>query len=167
MKHEFPRRIIPGPGRESVWDYPRPPAVRRDGRRVEVWFGGERIADSRRALRVLETSHPPAFYIPEEDIVSGRLEPSGRGSFCEFKGRALYFEVRAGGRVAQDAAWSYPDPAAGFETIAGHLSFYPGRMERCLVGGELVRPQPGGFYGGWITAEVVGPFKGAHGTEGW
>jgi len=150
-----------------VWEYPRPPTVKNDGRRVQVWFAGEKIASSSRAVRVLETSHPPGFYIPRADVVAGCLEPSGRRSFCEFKGQAVYFHVRVGDRVAENAAWTYPDPTPGFEAIAGHLSFYPGRMERCLVGGEVVVPQPGGFYGGWITSDVVGPFKGDPGTEGW
>ena len=160
------RPVLPGPGRESVWDYPRPPAVRRDDRRVEVWFAGVKVANSRGAFRVLETSHPPVFYIPPGDVMPGCLEASGRESFCEFKGKAVYCNVGAGGLVAEDAAWFYPHPSTGFEIIAGCLAFYPGKMERCLVGGETVRPQPGGFYGGWITA-VVGPFKGDPGTEGW
>lgn len=160
-------RVPPRRGQESAWDYPRPPAARRDGRRVQVWFAGEKIADSGRTVRVLETSHPPTFYIPAGDVLVRHLEPSGRHSFCEFKGHAAYYNVRIGERVAGNAAWTFPDPAPGFEVITEHFAFYPSPMERCLVNGETVKPQPGGFYGGWITSDVVGPFKGDRGTEGW
>jgi uncharacterized protein (DUF427 family) len=153
--------------KESVWSYPRPPRVEQVRRRIRVVLGGEVIAESTRAMRVLETSHPPVYYIPLEDIRPGALMPSERTSFCEFKGGALYYTVEAGGRVEKDAAWYYPHPAAGFELIANHVAFYPGRMDECTVDGERARPQAGGFYGGWITSDIEGPFKGEPGTSGW
>jgi len=160
-------KVEPGPGQESVWDYPRPPRVERSGRHVQVMFDGEVIADTRRAVRVLETSHPPVYYIPPEDIRPGTLVTTERTSWCEWKGQARYYTVRSGDRVARDAAWTYPDPVPGYEAIKGHVAFYPAPMDGCYVDGERVRPQPGGFYGGWITDDVVGPFKGGPGTTGW
>lgn len=158
--------VEPGPGEESVWDYPRPPRVEPDDRHVEVRLGETAIAASRSALRVLETAGPPVFYVPSSDVRLGLLEASSTSALCEWKGRASYWSVRAGGRLIEDAAWSYPEPFGGFESIAGYLSFYPSKLE-CLVDGERVRPQPGGFYGGWITDEIVGPFKGEPGTGSW
>jgi uncharacterized protein (DUF427 family) len=162
-------RETPGPGQESVWDYPRPAVARPSDRRVVVRFGGVVIADSRRAWRVLETSHPPSWYVPPEDIRTDALvRVPGAGSVCEWKGRAVYFDVVApDGRRAERAAWAYPDPTPAFAPIADFVSFYPAAMDECLVDGERVRPQEGGFYGGWITSVVVGPFKGAPGTMGW
>ena len=156
-----------GLGRESVWDYPRPPRVEATSRRVQVIFNGVMIADTRRALRVLETSHPPVYYIPPADIRMENLTQSGRSSFCEFKGRAGYYSVTVGDKTAVNAAWFYPDPAAGYEALAHYVAFYPGPMDECLVDGETVTPQAGDFYGGWITADIVGPFKGPPGTMGW
>ena len=153
--------------KESVWGYPRPPRVEESGRTVRVVLGGEVIAESTRSKRVLETSHPPVYYIPIENVRPGVLVPSGRTTFCEFKGGAHYYTVRAGGRVEKDAAWYYPRPSPGFEAIADHVAFYPGRMDECSIDGERVKPQAGGFYGGWITAEIEGPFKGEPGTSGW
>jgi len=149
------KRARPGPGQGSVWDYPRPPRVEATPRRVQVFFGGEKIADTHRALRVLETTHPPAYYLPREDVRMDRLVPAQGDTWCEWKGRAIYFDVAAGGQKAAKAAWSYPDPSPGFEVIRDHIAFYPGKMEACLVDGERARPQPGGFYGGWITDDVV------------
>jgi uncharacterized protein (DUF427 family) len=149
------KRPKPGPGQESVWDYPRPPRVEATSRRIQVFFGGEQIADSRRAKRVLETTHPPAFYLPREDVRMDCLESAEGVTWCEWKGRAIYFDAAAGGQNAPKAAWSYPDPSPGFEAIRDHIAFYPGKMEACLVDGERARPQPGGFYGGWITDDVV------------
>jgi uncharacterized protein (DUF427 family) len=162
-------RETPGPGQESVWDYPRPAVARPSEKHVVVRFGGIVIADSRRAWRVLETSHPPSWYIPPQDIIPEALvRVPGFGSLCEWKGRAVYYDVIApGGRRADRAAWAYPDPTPAFAPIADFVSFYPGRMDECLVDGERVRPQEGGFYGGWITSDVAGPFKGAPGTMGW
>ena len=160
-------REKPGPGQESVWDYPRPPLVEPTTRRIEVIFGGETIADTTRALRVLETSHPPVYYIPLADVAEGVLTSTGRASYCEFKGEACYFSVSVGGRTAEDAAWIYERPAPGFESLSGHVAFYPRAMDECRVDGEVVRPQNGHFYGGWITSDVVGPFKGEPDTKGW
>jgi uncharacterized protein (DUF427 family) len=162
-----PKRIEPGPGQESVWDYPRPPRVEPVHARVTIALGGQLIADSTRALRVLETSHPPAYYLPPEDFVAGALVPGEGSSFCEFKGRAAYYDIVGGDVRAERAGWYYPSPSRGFESIAGYVSVYPGRMDRCTVDGETVVAQEGGFYGGWITASIVGPFKGAPGTWGW
>ena len=162
-----PSRIAPGPGQESVWDYPRPPRVEPSTRRVRVIFNGEVIAETTRAFRILETSHPPVFAIPPEDVRLGFLRPSPRTTGCEWKGRAHYHSVEVDGRRAEDAAWSYPEPVRAFEPIRDYLCFYPGRVDSCFVDEEQVTPQEGGFYGGWITRELVGPFKGASGTWGW
>jgi uncharacterized protein (DUF427 family) len=152
---------------ERVWDYPRPPAVVPCERRVRVELGGVVVADSRDALRVLETSHPPAIYVPPRDVRMDLLRPIRRSTVCEYKGRAAYFDVAAGDRVARAAAWAYPDPAAGYEALRDHVSFYPGRMDACLLDDERVQAQAGDFYGGWVTADLVGPFKGGRGTAGW
>jgi uncharacterized protein (DUF427 family) len=156
-----------GPGQESVWDYPRPPRVEPSDREVVVVLGGVEVCRTRRALRVLETSHPPTWYLPVADWVDGALRPAPGGSFCEFKGTAAYLDVVGGEVVADAAAWTYPRPTAGFEALRETVALYPGRMDRCTVDGEVVRPQEGGFYGGWVTDDVVGPFKGAPGTRGW
>jgi uncharacterized protein (DUF427 family) len=145
---------------ENVWDYPRPPALARCERRVRIELGGVTIADSTRALRVLETSHPPTIYIPRDDIGAGVLRATIRTSLCEWKGRATYEDVFAGGRIVERGAWHYPDPAPPFAALAGHVSFYPGRMDAAWLGAERVRAQPGDFYGGWITSDLRGPFKG-------
>ncbi len=162
-----PDRIEPGPGQESVWDYPRPPRVEPTSKRIRVVFNGFTIADSEQALRVLETSHPPSYYIPPEDVLMEHLEPSARTSLCEWKGRATYFNVVVGERRAALAAWTYPDPLDGYRSLAGKLAFYVEPMDACFVGDERVRPQPGSFYGGWLTSDIVGPVKGAPGTAGW
>ena len=154
-------------GQESVWDYPRPPRLERSPRSIEVFAGGRRIAATRAAFRVLETSHPPVYYVPLADIEPGVLHPSARHTFCEFKGVASYYDLVVDGDIMRNAAWSYPSPSRGFEEIADHVAFYPGRVDRCVVDGEEVRAQPGDFYGGWITRDIVGPFKGDPGTAGW
>jgi uncharacterized protein (DUF427 family) len=159
--------IVPGPGQESVWAYPRPPRVEPVTRRVRVVFNGIVVADTTRALRVCETSSPPCYYIPPADVQGAMLEPSARTSFCEWKGTATYWSVRAGDRLARDAAWSYPEPDEGFEAIREYVAFYPRRMDACWVGNDRVEPQPGLYYGGWITPELVGPFKGVPGSQGW
>lgn len=156
-----------GPGQESAWAYPRPPRLEPVTARITVVLGGVTVADTSRAFRVLETSHPPNYYLPPDDIVAGALERSAHGSFCEWKGRAHYFTVRAGARLESDAAWAYESPSPAFAAIKDHVAFYAGRMDACTVDGEVVTPQPGGFYGGWITAAVVGPFKGGPGSRGW
>jgi uncharacterized protein (DUF427 family) len=161
------KRREPGPGQESVWDYPRPPRLEPVGKRIQIYFNGELIADSRNAKRVLETSHPPVYYLPPEDIQMAYIEATGGTSWCEWKGRASYFDVVVGKRRAPKAAWTYPRPTPAFAEIKDHLAFYAGPMDRCLVDGEEVEPQPGNFYGGWITADIVGPFKGGPDTGGW
>jgi uncharacterized protein (DUF427 family) len=162
------RRIVPGPGQESVWDYPRPPAVQPSSRRVRIRFGDVTVADTSAALRVLETAGAPTWYLPREDVRMELLRPSrGRGSVCEWKGSATYFDLVAGDRISPRAAWTYDRPLPGYEARAGHVAFYAGRVDEGTVDGETVRPQPGSFYGGWVTDEVVGPFKGEPGTEGW
>src|SRR5688572_20349950 len=160
-------RIEPKTGQESVWDYPRPPRVERSPKRIEVVFNGRTIVDSRRAKRVLETSHPPVYYVPPEDVAPGVLRETPRRTVCEWKGGATYYTVAVGDRTAPDAAWAYLDPTPAFAPIRGYVAFYPAPMDECRVDGERVVPQPGGFYGGWITADVVGPFKGEAGTLGW
>ncbi|MDP9365928.1 MAG: DUF427 domain-containing protein [Chloroflexota bacterium] len=162
-----PRRVEPGPGQESVWDYPRPPRLEPTERHVRIVFNGETIADSRRAYRVLETSHPPVYYLPPEDVRVEFLERTPRSSLCEWKGQAAYYTVTVGDRSAPDAAWCYPDPTPAFAPIARFLAFYPSLMDECTVDGVPVRAQPGDFYGGWITPDILGPFKGDPGTGGW
>lgn len=162
-----PRRIEPGPEQESVWDYPRPPRAEPTLKRIAVVLGGVMIADTTRAIKVMETSHPPVYYIPPDDILAGVLTPSGRTTFCEYKGRAVYYHVAGGGIQRHDAAWAYPEPAMRYAEMAGYVAFYPELMDECTVEGETVVPQPGGFYGGWITGDIVGPFKGEPGTHGW
>jgi uncharacterized protein (DUF427 family) len=162
-----PRRDPVGPGQESVWDYPRPPSAAVSPRRIVVEVGDRVIARTDGAVRVCETSHPPVYYVPREDVAEGVLERAGGGSWCEWKGQATYWDVVVDGRRLPQAAWSYEQPAAGYEHLRGAIAFYPGRVDRALVDGEPVRPQAGDFYGGWITDEVVGPFKGDPGTWGW
>ena len=161
------QRVEPGPGQESVWDYPRPPRVERAEKQIQVVFNGVVIADSRGAWRVLETSHPPVYYIPPQDVRMDCLRPAAGGSFCEWKGQAGYYDVRVGDKTAANAAWYYPRPTPAFASIKDHLAFYARLMDACYVNGELVQPQPGEFYGGWITKDIVGPFKGEPGTWGW
>lgn len=148
---------------EDVADYPRPPRVEPCARRVRIEVAGRVIADSRRALRVLETFHPPTIYIPPGEVAAGVLRPARGCSVCEFKGRARYFDVLD--RPA--AAWSYAEPWSGYEALRDHLAFYPGRMDACFLDDERVLAQPGDFYGGWLTADIIGPVKGAPGTTHW
>ena len=159
--------IAPGPGQESVWDYPRPPRVESVSRRVRIEFAGRVLAESINALRVCETSSPPVYYVPPADVDLTAILASERTSFCEWKGVARYWTVQSNDRVAKDAAWSYPEPDAGFESIRDHLAFYPRRMDACYVGSDRVTPQPGFYYGGWVTPDLVGPFKGVPGSESW
>ena len=160
-------RVQPQAGQESVWDYPRPPRVEPVTLRVRVLVGDVTLADSVDARRVLETSHPPVYYLPQADVVMSYLTPTERTTFCEFKGRARYWTLRVGDREVPNVAWSYPAPARGFEAIRDHLAFYPSKVDACYVGNERVQAQAGDFYGGWITADIVGPFKGGPGTTGW
>lgn len=161
------KRVKPGAGQESVWDYPRPPRVERVAEPLTVRFGGRRIAVTTSAVRVLETSHPPAYYIPKDAVEAAVLRPNAARSVCEYKGRAVYYDIVVDGVTAAAAAWEYPDPRPGFEVLRGRLSFYASKMDSCFVGDERVVPQEGDFYGGWITSNVVGPFKGGPGTFGW
>jgi uncharacterized protein (DUF427 family) len=161
-----PFAIAPEPGQSSVWDYPRPPRLALETREVVVRWGGLEVARTRQAVRVLETAHPPSFYLPWDDVARQLLQPAPGGSFCEWKGPARYWTLVDGDRRLPAAAWSYPQPLAGAEALATRVAFYPAALE-CSVGGALVQPQPGGFYGGWITPELVGPFKGEPGSEAW
>jgi uncharacterized protein (DUF427 family) len=156
-----------GPGQESVLDYPRPPRVEPSTELVEVEVAGRTIVSTRRAVRVLETSQAPAYYLPIDDVAAGVLRPCDRRTHCEWKGSATYYDVVVGDRVVAAAAWRYPSPSAGFEELADRVAFYPGLMDECRIDGEVVRSMEGGFYGGWITSRIVGPFKGAPGTQGW
>ena len=156
-----------GPGEESVWDYPRPPRLEPVRQRLRVVLGGAVIAETEAGFRVLETSHPPTYYLPPGEIVAGTLANPRRGGICEWKGQAVLFDVRDGDRLIPAAAWAYPDPTPDFRAIADYVAFYAGPMEACFVGPDRVTPQPGTFYGGWITPGVVGPFKGGPGTMGW
>jgi uncharacterized protein (DUF427 family) len=159
--------VVPGPGQESVWDYPRPPRIEPVSRTVWVEFAGRVLAETRRALRVCETSSPPGYYIPPADVDLTAIVASERTSFCEWKGLARYWTVQSNGRIARDSAWSYPEPDANFESIRDYLAFYPRRMDACFVGADRVTPQPGFYYGGWVTPALVGPFKGVPGSESW
>jgi uncharacterized protein (DUF427 family) len=153
---------------ESVWDYPRPPRVEQTSSHVRVVHDGVVVADSTRSLRVLETSHPPGYYIPREDVVAVRFEPSAaRATICEWKGAATYLDVVTPGGRVERAAWTYTEPRAGFEEIRDAVAFYAQAVDECCVDEERVNPQDGSFYGGWITSDVVGPFKGAPRTTGW
>ncbi len=160
-------RVEPKDGQESVWDYPRPPLLQQVVKRIRIVFNGETIADTTRAWRVLETSHPPTYYLPLEDIRQEFLIAEVGSSYCEWKGRANYYSVRVGDKTAENAAWYYPNPTGIFAPIKNAVAFYAGMMDACYVGEEKATPQPGGFYGGWVTSEIVGPFKGEAGTEGW
>lgn len=162
-----PQRILPAPGQESVWDYPRPPRVESTSKPIQVVLNGIVIAETRRAQRVLETSHPPVYYIPPQDIRIEFFKPSAHQTFCEFKGGARYYTVAVGDKKIENAAWYYPNPTREFQVIKNHVAFYPSLMDACFVDGEQVTAQAGDFYGGWITRELVGPFKGDAGTRGW
>jgi uncharacterized protein (DUF427 family) len=162
-----PERIEPEPGQESVWDYPRPPALETTSAHLRVVHRGTVLAETRSAVRVLETSQPPVFYFDPADVDLDVLARSPSRTFCEWKGFAVYWSLRAPGSAVDDVAWSYESPTAPYAALAGRLAFYPQRVDECWVDGERVRPNPGSFYGGWITSRVVGPFKGDPGTEHW
>ncbi len=161
------RRIPPGPDQESVWDYPRPPALEDSPKQIQIVFNGQVIADSHLTKRVLETSHPPVYYIPPTDVAMNYLAEAPGTSFCEWKGRAHYYTLTVGDQVATKVAWYYPTPTERFISIANYVAFYPSAMDACYVDGERVQAQTGDFYGGWITSDIVGPFKGGSGTWGW
>ena len=168
-------RIVPAPGQESVWDYPRPPRLEDFPRRIRIVFNGETIADTTAAKRVLETSHPPTYYLPPADLRLEYFRPTERSTFCEWKGQAAYYTITVGDRIAlperyrsaENAAWFYPNPTENFADLKDYAAFYRSRMEACYIDDEMVQAQPGDFYGGWITSNIVGPFKGSMGTWGW
>ena len=162
-----PKIIKPQPGQESVWEYPRPPRLEDCESHIKIVFNREIIAETRRAKRVLETSHPPSYYLPPEDVRLEYLLKSNHRSWCEWKGKAGYYTLKVGEKMVEQVAWYYPDPAPAFAAIKDYLAFYPAPMDACYVDGDKVLPQPGGFYGGWITPNIVGPFKGEPGTPGW
>jgi uncharacterized protein (DUF427 family) len=161
------KKITPKPGQESVWDYPRPPRLEASTKRIQIIFNHLTIADSQNSYRVLETSHPPVYYLPPKDIKMEYLIPAGGESCCEWKGVAKYYTLVVGDKKAEKVAWYYPQPTPPFEAIRNYLAFYATPMDACYVNGEKAIPQPGGFYGGWITSDIVGPFKGETGTWGW
>jgi uncharacterized protein (DUF427 family) len=161
------KRIIPGDDQESVWDYPRPPRLENTKKHIRIIFQERVIADTRASFRVLETSHPPVYYLPPADIRLEYFELSDHKSFCEWKGVASYYHIKIDDRKETNAAWYYPKPESVFTTIKDYVAFYAHKMDQCYVDDELVVPQPGGFYGGWITNNIVGPFKGLSGTRGW
>lgn len=167
MSHSRPKPERPGPGQESVWDYPRPPQLERSPALVEITFGGVQIVRTTASWRVLETSHPPVHYVPIDAVTPGVLRPSEHRSWCEWKGTAAYLDVVAGDRIEPSAAWTYPTPTDAFAGLVDHVAFYPARMDACRLDGERVQAQAGDFYGGWRTSKVVGPFKGEPGTWGW
>lgn len=173
-RHRFAGRVpagvlpvVPGPGQESVWDYPRPPRVEPVPERIRVVVDGVAVADSTRAVRVLETAGAPVYYLPREHVRMDLLRPSPSSSACEWKGAASYWSYEADGRRVEDMAWSYERPSAGFDAIRGCLAFYAAKVDEAWVGAERATPQPGGFYGGWMTRRIVGPVKGEPGSRGW
>lgn len=161
------KRIEPQPGQESVWDYPRPPRLESSTKTIQVIFNKIAIAESKNTYRVLETSHPPVYYIPPEDIQMEYCFKTEHQSYCEWKGIANYYTLKVGDRSEVNVGWFYPQPTLNFEPIRNYIAFYPSRMDACFVDGEKVQSQPGDFYGGWITKDIVGPFKGSVGTWGW
>ncbi|MEO1095687.1 MAG: DUF427 domain-containing protein [Cyanobacteria bacterium J06638_28] len=161
------QRIEPGPGQESVWDYPRPPRIEPSTRRIRVVFNNTTVADSQNTFRILETSHPPVYYIPLADVQQQYLSPVQRSTFCEWKGAAQYYTLAVGDRQINNAVWQYPNPTERFQSIHDCVAFYPSLMDACYVDDEQVQSQAGDFYGGWITKNIVGPFKGGAGTWGW
>ena len=156
-----------GPGQESVWRYPRPAIAEPSACHLRIEHRGVEVAYTRAAVRTLKTSHPPSWYLPSADVSTALLSPSDRRSFCEWKGHAVYWHLNIGGETLRDVVWSYPDPSSAFAPLRDHLAFYAAPLDRCTVDGVAVRPQPGGFYGGWITPDLAGPFKGVPGSMGW
>ena len=162
-----PEPTPPGPNQESVWDYPRPPRLENVTRHIKIIFNNELIADTHRAKRILETSHPPNYYIPLDNIKTEYLTPSAHSTYCEWKGRARYYTLQVGNHQAINVAWDYPQISPTYAELQGYVSFYPAPMDACYVNNEKVQPQPGSFYAGWITSDIVGPFKGGPGSWGW
>ncbi|MBD2202458.1 DUF427 domain-containing protein [Calothrix sp. FACHB-1219] len=163
----YPQRIEPSPGQESVWDYPRPPRLEDTNKHIQIICNQVTIVDTHAAKRVLETSHPPTYYIPPADIKMEYLFLTSKSSFCEWKGLANYYSIRVGDKAVENTAWFYPDPTSAFVAMKDYVAFYAHTMDACYVDGEQVQPQPGNFYGGWITRDIVGPFKGIPGSWGW
>jgi uncharacterized protein (DUF427 family) len=161
------KRIEPKAGQESVWDYPRPPRLEQTNKHLKVIFNGETIAETSQAFRVLETSHPPVFYFSPEDVQMEFLTAASGSSFCEWKGGAGYYDLHVGEKTVENAGWFYANPMRSFAVIKDYIAFYPSKMDACYVNEELAQSQAGDFYGGWITSEIVGPFKGGAGTLGW
>ena len=161
------RKTLRKKGQESVWDYPRPPKLEKTTKHLKIVFNGEVIADTNRAFRVLGTSHPPVYYLPLDDVNMKFLTVTAGSSFCEWKGQAEYYSLKVGDKFVKDVAWFYPNPTDRFAQIKNYLAFYPSKMDECYVDDELVQSQKGDFYGGWITKDIVGPFKGGVGTWGW
>jgi len=164
MRH---RRVEPGPRQESVWDYPRPPELKDSDKRIEVVFGEVTLAYTTRAKRVLEASHPPVYYVPPEHVRTEYLTLAEGTSFCEWKASVHYYDIGVEERKERRAAWFYPNPVAAYADLKDYVAFYPSLMDPCWVNGEKVRTQEDGFYGGWITPDIMGPFKGGPGTWGW
>jgi uncharacterized protein (DUF427 family) len=163
----WPKPDTAGPGQESVWAYPRPPRLEEFSGSISIELGGQTVASATRAWRVLETSHPPTYYLPRAAFIEGALRPASGQSWCEWKGQAGYLDLVTATREAPRAAWTYERPSAAFEALAGAVAVMAAQVDRCTVNGEEVLPQPGGFYGGWITSWIVGPFKGIPGSMGW
>lgn len=162
-----PRPQPVAPGQESVWDYPRPAIAEPCSSRIVIEHGGIIVADTKASVRTLETSHPPSYYIPPGDITPGFLRRAEGSSFCEWKGAAVYWDIYIGDIIIPQVGWSYPSPTADFAILRDHVAFYAGHFDRCTVDGEIVTPQPGNFYGGWITSKQAGPFKGVAGSRFW
>jgi uncharacterized protein (DUF427 family) len=158
---------MPIPEKRRVADFPRPPAIERETRTIRIVLAGTRIAETTAAWRILETTHPPTYYLPAAAFTPGVVALGRRTSFCEWKGVATYVSLTANGRTEADVGWTYLDPNPRYTAIRGHIAVYAGRMDACFVGDEQVTPQPGGFYGGWITSDLIGPFKGGPGTMFW
>ncbi len=159
--------VKPGPGQESCWDYPRPPALDTSNESIVIELGGMVIARSTKSWRVLETSHPPTYYVPRAAFVEGALRLTTGATWCEWKGKATYYDLVAGDTVVQAGAWNYPEPTPRFADLSDAISLMPAVVDRITINNEVVTPQEGTFYGGWITSRVVGPFKGAPGTSHW
>lgn len=162
-----PKPIPPGPGQESVWDYPRPPRIEDTTKHIQIIFNGETIADTCRAKRALETSHPPNYFIPVEDVKMEYLTKSAHSTYCEWRGRGSYYTLTVGDRQAKNVAWYYKEINPAYSELLGYIGFYPQPMDACYVDGEKAQPQAGDYYAGWITSDIVGPFKGEPGTRGW
>lgn len=163
----IPKPELAAPGQESVWRYPRPAIAEQCRTHIMIEHAGVVLADTRASIRTIETSHPPSYYIPRADIVPGALRRAEGSSLCEWKGEAVYWDVIIGDAVLRRVGWSYPEPTPPFAALLDHVAFYAGPFDRCSVDGETVKPQAGGFYGGWITSALAGPFKGGPGSQGW